>query len=435
MADLFDQQLEQVRSQVAPLADRMRPQTFEEFVGQEHIVEPLKNLVHSEKLQSLILWGPPGSGKTTLARLIAKYTKAFFVEFSAVTAGVGEVRKICQEAADRIKYSSRRTILFVDEIHRFNKAQQDAFLPFVENGTIILIGATTENPGFEVNAPLLSRAQLLVLNQLTDEQIRKILETAIAKAYPDVLFDVEALSFIVVQSNGDGRTALNALENAVNLAGPNKRVTVEHVAQAIQKKAALYDKKGDQHYDVISAFIKSLRGSDPDASLYYMARMIRSGEDPKFICRRMVILASEDVGNADPQALILATNCMQAVHMVGMPEAALIMAQAATYLATCPKSNASYEAINKALTTVDEARVEPVPIHLRNAPTKVAKQLGHGRTYQYPHTFGGYVKQQYLPDNLKDAKFYIPKDIGYEKQIKEFLGAIKKKPDVIPLTR
>jgi len=426
MPDLFDQQLDEIRSRVAPLADRMRPLTFEEFVGQEHIVEPLKSLVRSEKLQSLILWGPPGSGKTTLARLIAKYTKAFFVEFSAVTAGVGEVRKICQEASDRIKYSNRRTILFVDEIHRFNKAQQDAFLPFVENGTIILIGATTENPGFEVNAPLLSRAQLLVLNQLTDEQIHKILETAITKAYPNVLFDVKAINFIVLQSNGDGRTCLNALENAVNLAGSDKRVTVEHVAQAIQKKAALYDKKGDQHYDVISAFIKSLRGSDPDAALYYMARMIRSGEDPKFICRRMVILASEDVGNADPQALVLATNCMQAVHMVGMPEAGLIMAQTATYLATCPKSNASCEAINKALATLDEARVEPVPIHLRNAPTKLAKQLGHGRTYQYPHSFGGYVKQQYLPDNLKDAQFYFPKDIGYEKQIKAFLHSIGK---------
>ncbi|MBI3261019.1 replication-associated recombination protein A [Candidatus Berkelbacteria bacterium] len=428
MPDLFDQQFEQTRSRVAPLADRMRPQTFEEFVGQEHIVEPLKGLVASGTLNSLILWGPPGSGKTTLARLIAKYTKAFFVEFSAVTAGVGEVRKICQEAADRIKYSNRRTILFVDEIHRFNKAQQDAFLPFVENGTIILIGATTENPGFEVNAPLLSRAQLLVLNQLTDEQIHKILETAIAKAYPDVVFDMETLNFMVLQSNGDGRTCLNALENAVNLAGPDRRVTVEHVAQAIQKKAALYDKKGDQHYDVISAFIKSLRGSDPDAALYYMARMIRSGEDPKFICRRMVILASEDVGNADPQALVLATNCMQAVHMVGMPEAALIMAQTATYLASCPKSNASYEAINKALATVDEARIEPVPIHLRNAPTKVAKQLGHGRTYKYPHTFGGYVKQQYLPDNIKDAKFYFPKEIGYEKKINEFLKSIATRP-------
>ena len=399
--DLFEQN----QPSFAPLADRMRPKTLKEFVGQGHILaqgKPLRKMIEKGDLTSTILWGPPGSGKTSLARLIATYTKSHFEQFSAVTSGVTDVRRTIKEAKDRIKFNRTRTILFVDEIHRFNKAQQDAFLPSVEDGTIILIGATTENPSFEVNAPLISRSQVFVLNALEDKDIKILIKRAL-KYYPKHKFDKAAFDYIVQKANGDARTALNALELATY---SSKYITLKIAEEAVQQKAIYYDKKGDWHYDVISAFIKSIRGSDPDASLYWLARMIKAGEDPVFIARRMVIFASEDIGNAQPTALVVATSCMQAVHMVGMPEAGIILAQGATYLASAPKSRASYNGLMEALSDIDEKRLEPVPIHLRNAVTNLMKDLGYGKGYKWTDEKEFHKKLEFLPKNLKGRKYY-----------------------------
>lgn len=425
MADLFNQK-QKSSQDIAPLATRLRPRSLEEFIGQEHILgkrKPLRRMIEKGKVSSMILWGPPGCGKTTLALLIADYTKSVFEQFSAVTAGVEDVRQIIRQAKERLKYSNKRTILFVDEIHRFNKAQQDAFLPYVESGLITLIGATTENPGFEVNAPLISRCQVVVLEPLKNQEIDKIVERGL-KEYPTHKFEKKAIEYIVRASNGDARVALNALELAC-LA--TKNITLKIAQEAVRKKAIYYDKYGDFHYDTISAFIKSIRGSDPDAALYWLARMIGAGEDPLFIARRMVILAAEDIGNASPTALVLATSCMQAVHMVGMPEAGIILAQTTCYLATCPKSNAAYKGITSALRDIEKERLEPVPLHLRNAPTFLAKKLGHGKDYKYPHNFpAGWVKENYLPKNLLGKIYYQPKEIGQEKFIKRKLDNLRK---------
>ena len=392
----------------APLAERMRPKSLKDYVGQKHLLGPgmpLRNMIEKGNLQSIILWGPPGSGKTSIARVIANKTKSHFEEFSAVTAGVADVRRIIKEATDRLNLNSKRTILFIDEIHRFNKAQQDAFLPPVESGVIILIGATTENPSFAVNAPLISRSQVFVLRALEDKDISLLIKRA-STYYPKHQFESDALKYIVEKSGGDARTALNALELAANL---NTKVDLKIAEAAVQQKAIYYDKKGDWHYDVISAFIKSMRGSDPDASLHYLSRMIKAGEDPLFIARRMVIFASEDISNALPTALVLATSTMQAVHMIGMPEAGIILAQCATYLALAPKSRASYNGLVEAMQDIDEERLEPVPLQLRNGVTNLMKDLGYGKNYKWTDDKKFQEKIEFMPKNLKGKKYYKSK--------------------------
>lgn len=395
-------------SKFAPLAEKMRPKEICDLVGQKHLLargKPLRQMIEKGNLCSLILWGPPGSGKTSIAKVIANKTKTHFEEFSAVTAGVSDIRKIVREAIDRLRFKRSGTILFVDEIHRFNKAQQDAFLPHVENGTIILIGATTENPSFEVNAPLISRAQVFVLYPLEDNDIKILVKRALSY-YPDHEFNQTAIDYIVKKANGDARTALNVLELACGL---SKKITLKISEEAVQQKAIYYDKKGDWHYDVISAFIKSMRGSDADASLYWLARMIKAGEDPVFIARRMVIFASEDISNAMPTALVVATSAMSAVHMVGMPEAGIILAQCATYLALAPKSRASYNGLIAASQDIELKRLEPVPVNLRNAPTKLMKELGYGEGYKWTDDNEFHQKINFLPNNLKGRKYYKPK--------------------------
>lgn len=395
-----------------PLAEKMRPRTIEDYVGQQHLVgkgKPIRSMIEKGKISSMILWGPPGSGKTTLAQLIAKSVEADFVPFSAITNTISDVRKVIQEAQDSQTLFQKHTILFIDEIHRFNKSQQDAFLPGVEKGVITLIGATTENPGFEVNAPLISRAQVYVLQNLTDKDIETIIQRAIAE-YPKVSFQKDALHHIILHANGDARVALNAIELAASL---SNKVTLKIAESALQRKSIMYDKKGDSHYDTISAFIKSMRGNQPDATLHYLARMIKAGEDPMFIARRMVIFASEDIGNAQPTALVVATSAMQAVHMIGMPEAQLILAQTATYLATAKKSIASTIGIGEALRDIDEERLESIPLHLRNATNKVMKKLDYGKGHiRYPwleeQNSGEKIKQEYMPKNLIGKKYYRP---------------------------
>lgn len=427
--DLFDDQPQSTTVPLnAPLAARMRPRSLEGFVGQEEILgagKPLRRAIEADELTSLVLWGPPGCGKTTLASLIAGHTRAHFEPFSAVTSGVPELRKLILAARERRKLYGKRTILFVDEIHRFNKAQQDAFLPVVEDGTIILIGATTENPYFSINAPLLSRSRLIVLQPLTPEQLAQILERALQDAEHGVgLFDLtltaEARGHLVQYSDGDARAALNALEEAAKLAGRGGTITLSVAEEAIQQRAMRYDRDGDQHYDIISAFIKSLRGSDPDAALYWMARMIEAGEDPRFIARRLVVHASEDVGNADPLALLVATAAAQAVEFVGLPEARINLAQAVTYIACAPKSNATVVSINRAQEDVRNGKLAPVPRHLQDASYPGARKLGHGAGYQYPHDFPGHhVPQEYIPDGTKSRPYYEPSDQGYERKIRE----------------
>lgn len=394
-----------------PLAEILRPKTLKEFVGQEHLIgkgKPITRMIETGNIASMILWGPPGSGKTTLARLIAGSMDAEFVPFSAVTNGVKDVRDMIAQAKQRKDFFKTRTILFVDEIHRFNKGQQDAFLPAVEDGTIVLIGATTENPGFEVNAPLISRSHVYVLKALDDKDMRKIVDAAI-KQLPSNKFEKEAIEHIIMFANGDARSAINAIELASSIA---KLVSLKIAEEALQQKSIYYDKKGDFHYDTISAFIKSMRGSQPDATLHYLARMIKAGEDPVFIARRMVIFASEDIGNAAPTALVLATSCMQAVHMVGMPEAKIILAQTATYLATAKKSTASYNGISEALNDIETIRLEAIPMHLHNPSNKVMKQQGYGEGHvRYPwqeEKKGNEVKQEYMPKNLVGKKYYKP---------------------------
>jgi len=417
-----------------PLADRVRPQNLEEFVGQTHLVGPgriLRKAIEEDDLVSMIFWGPPGTGKTTLARIIAQETHSDFFAISAVTAGVADVRKILNHARKNRRLG-RRTILFIDEIHRFNKAQQDALLHEVEDGTILLIGATTENPSFEVIAPLLSRCRVYSLYPLSEEELGVILDRALEKDPILSQYRVEFLEgtreLILRLSSGDARVALNALEIAVKLASrEDNRVLIrrQNVEEAFQRRILLYDKAGDYHYDTISAFIKSVRGSDPDAAIYWLARMLEAGEDPKFIARRLIILASEDIGNADPQALVVATAAFTAVDYIGLPEGRIVLAQATAYLASAPKSNAAYRAIEQALEDVRQTEAEPVPLHLRNAPTPLMAQMGYGRDYKYPHDYPGhFTPQLYLPEKLKDKIYYRPTDIGYEKVIKERLEGL-----------
>lgn len=436
--DLFDSAAATETNRDAPLAERMRPQTLAEYVGQEHLLgegKLLRRLVESDQLTSLIFWGPPGSGKTTLARIIANVTSSHFIFFSAILSGIKEIREVIKEAENERKFRGRKTILFIDEIHRFNKSQQDAFLPHVEKGTFTIIGATTENPSFEVIAPLLSRCKVLVLQPLTAEEVVRILQAALAdmeRGLGDRHLEVapDALEFMAEQAGGDARVALNTLETAARLA-TGEEITVEAAREAVQKKALLYDKGGEEHYNVISAFIKSLRGSDPDAALYWLARMLEAGEDPLFILRRMTILASEDIGNADPRALQMVVAALQGFQLVGMPEGRIIIAQAVTYLATAPKSNASYVGVDEALAEVRQSGALPVPPHIRNAPTRLMKELGYGKDYRYAHDFEkGYVEQEYLPEKIAGRKFYRPKGHGYEKAIlerMEFLKGTSKK--------
>ncbi|MBI1910133.1 MAG: replication-associated recombination protein A [Deltaproteobacteria bacterium] len=402
-----------------PLAEKMRPEKLEDFIGQEHLVgpgRPLCQQILKDQIPSLIFWGPPGSGKTTLARLIAKQTKASFHGLSAVLSGVKELKEIVERAQTDLKLHGRKTLLFIDEIHRWNKAQQDALLPHIENGTIILIGATTENPSFEVIGPLLSRTKVYTLRPLTEEELKKIIKRALPA---EATMEPKALDFIISSSDGDARRALNTLEIAIGLitSPPPPLITLSIVEQAVQKKSLLYDKAGEEHYNLISAFIKSMRGSDPDAAIYYLARMLEAGEEPLFLCRRMVIFASEDIGNADPQAIQVAVSTMQAFDFVGMPEGWIPLAQCATYLASAPKSNASYLAYKKAKADIAETGHQPVPKHLRNAPTALMKAEGYGE-----HS----IKEEYLPEKLRGRKYYKPTENGHEKEIRRYLESLKK---------
>ncbi len=431
---LFDRHREEQLKKEAPLAARMRPRSFAEFVGQEHLVgeeRVLRKAIEADQLPSIIFWGPPGSGKTTLANVIANVTKSHFSPISAVTAGVADLRQIVEEARDRLGMHGQRTILFIDEIHRFNKAQQDAILPHVENGTVIFIGATTENPSFEVISPLLSRCRVFTLNALGDDEVRIIVDRALRDeerglGRMKVEVDADALEHLVFMSNGDARVALNALELATSATLPDEQgkrhIGLEAIEDALQHRALLYDKAGEEHYNIISALHKSLRGSDPDAALYWLGRMLEAGEDPLYVARRLIRFASEDIGMADPQALVIATSAQQAVHFVGMPEADLALAQAVVYLATAPKSNSLYKAYNKVKEDVARTRNEPVPLHLRNPETRLMRRLGYGKGYKYPHNFPGhFVKEQYLPRKLRQRRYYHPSDQGWETEIEKRL--------------
>jgi putative ATPase len=442
MDSLFPEEPVTAPVSAAPLPERVRPRTFDELVGQEELLapgQPLREAIERDLLQSIILWGPPGTGKTTLARIIADSTKARFVSFSAVLSGIKEIREVMTEAERIRRTTGRRTIVFIDEIHRFNKAQQDAFLPRVEAGDIVLVGATTENPSFEVNAALLSRSKVFVLRGLTAAEITTILTRALADAERGlgreaVDIAAEAIDAIALYANGDARAALNLLELSVAAAPTfdgRKRVDAARVAQAIQRRALLYDKSGEEHYNLISALHKSMRNSDPDASVYWLARMVEAGEDPLYIVRRLVRFASEDIGNADPQALAVAVAAKDAVHFIGMPEGNTALAQAAIYLATAPKSNAVYAAYSRAAEDAHGDVAEPVPLHLRNAPTKLMKALDYGKGYRYAHDEADAVAEMScLPPSLEGRKYYEPPERGFEKEIRRRLEgweAIKKK--------
>lgn len=417
-----------------PLAERIRPKTISEFVGQSHLLgegKPIRLMIENDTLSSFILWGPPGTGKTTIAKIIANQTQSEFFSLNAVSSGVKEVRHII-ELAGQNKKIGKRTILFIDEIHRFNKAQQDALLHSIESGLLILIGATTENPSFEVIPALRSRARVFVLNELSKNDLLKIIDYALSKDEFLSSLNIESIDkdFLIYLSGGDARILLNILEASVIQEMKKEKIilTKEIFENVVQRKNIIYDKAGEEHYNVISAFIKSIRGSDPDAALYWLARMLEGGEDPLFIARRLIILASEDIGNASPNALVLAEAAFSAVDKIGMPEARIILAQCVTYLASAPKSNASYLGIEKALEEVRKNPIAQVPLHLRNAPTKLMKEIGYGSDYKYAHDFQNhFVEENYLPDELADKQFYFPTEQGQEKKIKEWLKSLWKK--------
>lgn len=437
--DLFDYMREKNMEQESPLASRMRPTTLDEVVGQEHIIGKDKLLyraIKADKLSSIIFYGPPGTGKTTLAKVIANTTSAVFTQLNATSAGKKDMEQVIEEAKNHQGMYGKKTILFIDEIHRFNKGQQDYLLPFVEDGTIILIGATTENPYFEVNGALISRSRIFELHPLTKDDIKTLLLRALTDpkkgmgSYGAVI-DEDALDFLADLANGDARAALTAIELGVLTTEPSDdgkiHITLDVASECIQKRVLKYDKDGDNHYDTVSAFIKSMRGSDPDAAVYYLARMLYAGEDIKFIARRIMICASEDVGNADPQALQVAVAASLAAERIGMPEAQIILSQAVTYVASAPKSNAANNAIAEAMECVRTTKTPPVPTHLQDAHYKSAGKLGHGEGYKYAHAYPHhYVAQQYLPDGLTDRVFYEPTDNGYEKVISEYLENTKK---------
>ena len=437
--DLFDYMREQNKEKESPLASRLRPTKLEEVVGQQHIIGKDKLLyraIKADKLQSVIFYGPPGTGKTTLAKVIAKTTSAEFMQINATSAGKKDMEAVIEKAKQLQGMYGKRTILFIDEIHRFNKGQKDYLLPFVEDGTVTLIGATTENPYFEVNGALISRSIIFELKPLDKEDIKTLLHRALEDmekgmgAYHAVA-DEDALEFLADVSNGDARSALNAIELGIltteRSADGLIHITLDVASECIQKRVIKYDKNGDSHYDNISAFIKSMRGSDPDAAVYYLAKMLYAGEDVTFIARRIMICASEDVGNADPNALTVAVSAAQAVERLGMPEARIVLAQAVTYVASAPKSNAAYLAVDKALSVVRESRTAPVPAYLCDAHYKGATKLGRGIGYKYAHDYPNhYVEQQYLPDAYKDMKFYKPTENGYEQTIREYFKKIKQ---------
>ena len=440
--DLFEYMRSQNMESEAPLASRLRPTTLDEVVGQQHIVGKDKLLyraIKADKLSSIIFYGPPGTGKTTLAKVIAHTTSAEFMQINATSAGKKDMEEVITAAKNNQGMYGKKTILFIDEIHRFNKGQQDYLLPYVEDGTIILIGATTENPYFEVNGALLSRSVIFELKKLSKQDIRTLLLRAISDkekgmgAY-NAAIDDDALEFLADVSNGDARAALTALELGVLTTDRSEdgiiHITIDVASECIQKRVISYDKSGDNHYDTVSAFIKSMRGSDPDAAVYYLARMLYAGEDVKFIARRIMILASEDIGNADPMALTVAVSAAQAVERIGMPEAQIILAQAVTYMASAPKSNSAVNAISRAMNVVGRTKRPPVPTHLQDAHYKSAEKLGHGLGYKYAHNYKNhYVKQQYLPDGLTDEVFYEPSENGYEATIREYYKKIHEDPD------
>ena len=433
--DMFEQKSDEKKDMEAPLSTRMRPATFSDFVGQEHLIgsgRVLRKAIETDKIPSVILWGPPGSGKTTLAYIIADATESHFSPISAVNAGVADLRRIIEEAKDRHKALQQQTILFIDEIHRFNKAQQDAVLPYVEDGTVVLIGATTENPSFEVISALISRCQVLTLNPLTDDEIHLIVLRALKDTIRglgalNIELDEDALHHLITVSNNDARVALNGLEMAALATPPDadgkRRISLATIEDAIQNRALRYDKDGEHHYNTVSALHKSMRGSDPDASLYWLARMLEAGEDPLYIARRLVRFASEDVGMADPQALVIAMAAQQAVHFLGIPEGNLALAEAAVYLATTTKSNSLYQAYSRVQEEVKQTSAEPVPLHLCNPVTPLMKEAGYGKGYKYAHDYPGhFVEQQNLPDSLQGKRYYTPSDQGYEEKI---IGRLK----------
>ena len=441
--DLFDFMRENTMDKESPLASRLRPATLDEVVGQQHIIGKDKLLyraIKADKLGSVIFYGPPGTGKTTLAKVIANTTSADFKQINATVAGKKDMEEIVKEARDSLGMFGRKTILFVDEIHRFNKGQQDYLLPFVEDGTLTLIGATTENPYFEVNGALLSRSRVFELKPLEREDIRELIRRAVYDrdkgmgAYNAVI-DEEAMNFLADVANGDARAALNAVELGImtterDAADGKIHIDIDVAQECIQKRVVRYDKDGDNHYDTISAFIKSMRGSDPDAAVSYLARMLYAGEDMKFIARRIMICAAEDVGNADPQALVVAVAAAQAAERIGLPEAQIILSQAVTYVASAPKSNAACNAVFEALEAVRSSKTMPVPVHLQDAHYKGAAKLGHGQGYLYAHDFPNhYVKQQYLPDGMEGSVFYRPTENGYEKKIKEHMEFIRSEAE------